>query len=74
MTALTPGELRMEHAPHLSASGLGKRLSHPDCPWFARRCSEGGRLLEITPNPELLAWLTKPAQDGKRLVAERRRP
>ena len=43
------------------------RLHHPRCPHYQRKLGPSGRLLTLRPTAELLAWLRKPAQPGKRL-------
>jgi len=52
--------------PH---STLAKRLSHADCPPSFRRLGSKGRILSIALTPDLEAWLAKPLQPGRKLVA-----
>jgi len=64
---LTPTELRDRHAPHLTPQALYIRLGHRSCPVFEARRGATGRLIELVPTPELIAWVSRGKQRGKML-------
>lgn len=65
--ALTPRQFRLRYAPHLSAPGFSQRLIHPARPLFTCTRSTTGRLLTLTANPELIAWVARPSTAGRKL-------
>lgn len=48
-------------------AGFCERLRHPRCPHVQRRVGPTGRLIEVRPTPDLLAFLRAPMQPGRRL-------
>lgn len=63
----TIGELcQLLDLPH---STINKRLSNPGCPPAFRRLGSKGRILSIELTAALEAWLEKPLQPGRKLVA-----
>jgi hypothetical protein len=43
-----------------------ERMHHSKCPHVQRKVGPSGRLLEIRPTPELLAFLREPSHPGRR--------
>ncbi len=64
---MSPKELHRRFAEHLSDGAFHDRMHHSERPYFATRESPKGRLLEVLPNPLLIAWLSAAARPGRRL-------
>ena len=60
---ISPVDLWRKHGTGTLAAWRD-RLHHPRCPHYERK---PGRLTMLRPTPELLAFLRRPAQPGKRL-------
>lgn len=66
---VTPTELAKLAGCDLSPNAIWRRLHHKDCPPYEARYGPNGRIVDIRPNPTILAWLAKPKTPGLRLVA-----
>lgn len=63
---ISPVDLWRKHGTGTLAAWRD-RLHHPRCPHYQRRVGSSGRITMLRPTPELLAFLRRPAQPGKRL-------
>jgi hypothetical protein len=68
---VTPAELRRLHAPHLGGTAMCNRLTAADCPPFEARRGPSGRIIKLRASPELVAWVSRPLEAGKRHDVER---
>jgi len=64
---VTPVDLWRSHGAGCSLAQFRDRLHHSRCPQFQRHVGASGRMTTLRPTPQLLEFLTKPSQPGKRL-------
>lgn len=64
---MTPSEFHSRYLHGTTKSRMYRRLTGPSCPCVDARWGETGRLLTLRPTRELIAYLSKPNQGGKRL-------
>ena len=64
---MTPSEFHSRFLSGTTKSRMYRRLTGPSAPCVDARWGESGRLLTLRPTRELIAYLSKPNQGGKRL-------
>jgi hypothetical protein len=64
---MTPSELFARYLQGSTKSRMYRRLAGSSAPCVDGRRGESGRLLTLRPTQELIAYLAKPNQGGKRL-------
>lgn len=64
---MTPSEFHARFLSGSTKSRMYRRLTGPSAPCVDARWGMSGRLLTLRPTRELIAYLSKPNQGGKRL-------
>ena len=64
---MTPSEFHSRYLGGTTKSRMYRRLTGSSCPCVDARWGASGRLLTLRPTRELIAYLSKPNQGGKRL-------
>ena len=64
---MTPSELFARYLGGSTKSRMYRRLAGSSAPCVDGRWGESGRLLTLRPTRELIAYLSKPNQGGRRL-------
>ena len=64
---MTPSELHSRFLGGSTKSRMYRRLTGSSCPCVDARWGASGRLLTLRPTRELIAYLVKPNQGGRRL-------
>ena len=64
---MTPSEFHSRFLGGSTKSRMYRRLTGSSCPCVDARWGASGRMLTLRPTRELIAYLAKPNQGGKRL-------
>ena len=64
---MTPSEIHSRFLSGSTKARMYRRLTGSSCPCVDARWGMTGRLLTLRPTRELIAYLSKPNQGGKRL-------